>query len=230
MNLTFLLVLIFSFNTFAAPILNKNMAAEGTLVTIWPDHSDPNHFYFAPNFMKIALNNSDQAKFHFTQYRTGNCSSGWSIRRGHCHHKALITSLFIAGHEFEQLSIAQAGILKLNPRARFSAISFISSQVDFGQAFGDFIDSHDCSPRAGQAADEIPCNITLNRRGVKSLMPFLNNGRILPFKFIYRIAGVVEGANGHFTDEVLDYGLTVNLGGDALKNHPDLSSSFLWDE
>ena len=59
-------------------------------------------------------------------------------------------------------------------------------------------------------------------------MPFLNSGRTLPFKFIYRISGVIEGANGQYLNESLDYGLTVNLGGDVLMNHPELNE-FLWD-
>ena len=222
--------LLLSIPSFAAPVLNKNMAAEGTFVTIWPDHANPDQFYFAPNFMKIASDNGHNPKFHFTQYRSGSCDSRWDIRRGYCHHKALITSLLVAGYESKQLADAQSGILKIRPKARFSAIPFISSRVEFGTTLVDFIDSNDCSPRAGQAADEIPCNITLNRRGITNLMPFLNSGRILPFKFIYQIAGVIEGADGQFKNESLDYGLTVNLGGEILINHPELDTPFLWEE
>ena len=225
---TFFIFLLISTNLWAAPILNNNMAAEGTFVTIWPDHQDPNHFYFAPNFMKIANDNRNEPKFHFTQYRSGDCSSKWDIKRGRCHYKALITSLLIAGYESEQFAVAKAGILKIRPQARFSAIPFLSSQVDFGKNLKEFIDQHECSPRAGQAADEIPCTLTLNRRGVTNLMGFLNTGRVLPFKFIYQISGVVEGADGKFTDKVLNYGLTVNLGGEMLNNHPDLDAPFLW--
>lgn len=215
--------------SYAAPVLNKNMAAEGTLVTIWPDHVNPDHFYFAPNFMKIASNEMNSPKFHFTQYRTGNCSSVWSIKRGYCHHKALITSLLVVGYDLKQLTEAQAGIRKIRPKARFSAIPFIRSKVEFGTTLVDFIDSHDCSPKAGQAADEIPCNITLNRRGIKNLMPFLNSGRVVPIKFTYQISGVIEGASGQYQNETLDYGLTANIGGENLINHPELEVPFLWE-
>jgi hypothetical protein len=222
--------LLLSSTAWAAPVLNKNMAAEGTFVTIWPDHANPDHFYFAPNFMKIATDNGNNPKFHFTQYRSGSCDRRWDVRRGYCHSKALITSLMVAGYEEQQLAAAQAGIIKIRPKARFSAIPFLSSKVEFGSNLDEFIDQHECSPRAGQAADEIPCTITLNKRGITNLMPFLNSGRVLPFKFIYKISGVIEGANGQYTDEGLDYGLTVNLGGEILKKHPELDQPFLWEE
>ena len=229
MKALLLIGIFISAQVWSAPVLNMNMAAEGTFVTIWPDHVNPDHFYFAPNFMKIASDEGNNPKFHFTQYRSGSCSSRWDIRRGRCLHKALITSLMVAGYEEEQLLAAQAGIRKLRPNARFSAIPFLSSKVEFGGNFEEFIDQHECSPQAGQAADEIPCTITLNKRGVSNLMPFLNTGRIIPFKFIYRIAGVIEGADGKFTDESLNYGLTVNLGGEMLTKHPELDAPFLWE-
>lgn len=229
MKLLILLLAIMS-EAYSAPVLNKNMAAEGTFVTIWPDHQNPDHFYFAPNFMKLATDGQNNVKFHFTQYRSGSCDSRWDVRRGYCHHKAMITSLMVAGYESKQLQQAQAGILKLRPKARFSAIPFLSSKVEFGTTLEVFIDEHDCSPRAGQAADEIPCSLTLNKRGIQNLMPYLNSGSTLPFKFIYKIAGVIEGANGLYRDESLDYGLTVNLGGEVLIKHPELDVPFLWEE
>ncbi len=255
-----LLVLLFIMShAIAAPVLNKNMAAEGTFVTIWPDHTDPDHFYFAPNFMKIAYNGARNVEyvlvknnngdvegayvetrplriipadyqFHFMQFRSGECDRRRDIRRGNCHYKAMISSLLTAGYEAEQLTQAQAGIKKIRPNARFSAIPFLSSKVEFGTTLDVFIDEHDCSPRAGQAADEIPCSITLNKRGITNLMPFLNSGSILPFKFIYKIAGVIEGANGIYKDESLDYGLTVNMGGEILIKHPELDVPFIWEE
>jgi hypothetical protein len=230
MKALLVLVILLSSKVWSAPILNKNMAAEGTFVTIWPDHLNPDQFYFAPNFMKLASDSSSHPKFHFTQYRTGSCDSRWDVRRGYCHHKALITSFLVAGYEAQQLAQAQAGIRRLRPNARFSAIPFLSSKVEFGNNFEEFIDRHECSPQAGQAADEIPCTLTLNRRGIIHLMPFLNAGRVLPLKFIYRIAGVIEGADGKFMDQSLNYGLTVNLGGEMLIKHPELDVPFLWEE
>ena len=94
----------------------------------------------------------------------------------------------------------------------------------------EFTAGHNCSPKAGQAADEIPCNITLNRRGISYLMPFLNSGSILPFKFIYKIAGVIQVANGEYKEKTVDYGLTVNLGGDILRDHEELSVPYVWEQ
>lgn len=224
-----LLTLLFCSHTWAVPVLNRNMAAEGTFVTIWPDHANPDQFYFAPNFMKISVDAKLVPKFHFTQYQTGRCGRfGGAL--GGCKSKALLSTLMVAGFELEQLTIAQNGIRKLRPQARFSAIPFLSSEVNFGETLISFIDGHECAPKAGQAADEIPCTITFNRRGISKLMPFLNKGRILPFKFIYKISGVIEDGEGKFEKTTLNYGLTVNLGGEMLVNHPELNVPFLWEE
>lgn len=217
----FILLSLLSTQLWAVPVLNKNMAAEGTLVTIWPDHRDPDQFYFAPNFMQISLDLKKNAKFHLTEYYVGRCGRlGSSI--GACKRKALLTTLFVAGFEENQLKTAELGIRKLRPQARFSAIPFLGSEVEFGETLGPFIDDHECAPKAGQAADEIPCSITLNNRGIEKLSAYLAQGKILPFKFLYKISGVIDDGSGHFSLTSLDYGLTVNLGGEMLINHPDL--------
>ncbi len=206
----------------AVPVLNRNMAAEGTFVTIWPDHKDPDHFYFAPNFMKISVDENKTAKFHFTPYTTGSCGRlGGAF--GSCKKRALLTTLLTAGYELEQLQLAQAGIRKQRPQARFSAIPFLASEVQFGDSLSIFIENHECAPKAGQAADEIPCTLTFNKRGIAKMVPFLDQGRIIPFKFIYKISGLLENGEGNFEMTTLNYGLTVNLGGEMLVNHPDLN-------
>lgn len=200
----------------AAPVLNNNMAAEGTLVTIWPDHKDPNHFYFAPNSMKLAVDEKGAAKFHLTRYQD-NCNV---FKR--CDKKAMVTALFETAYKEEQLKAAQAGILKIKPQARFSVIPFQGSRVEFGKTMTPFIVEHDCAPRAGQAADEVPCTMNFNAKGVNTLIDFLSEGKVLPFKFFYKISGVIQEAGDKFRDESLEYAITVNLGGEVLINHEDL--------
>lgn len=201
----------------AAPVLNANMAAEGTLLTIWPDHQDPNHFYFAPNLLKLAVDEKGQAKFHLTRYQA-NC------RLGRCDKMAMVTALFETSYREEQLKAAQAGILKLKPQARFSVIPFLGSRVEFGKTLAPFIVEHDCAPHAGQAADEVPCTMNFNPKGVNTLVDFLSEGKILPFKFFYKISGVLQEADGKFSNQSLEFALTVNLGGEILLNHQDLQN------
>ncbi len=215
----FLLSLLFLMSTtsYAVPVLNENIAAEGTLITIWPDHKDPNHYYFAPNMMNISKDKNSDPKLHFTEFLS-NCNF---TRR--CSVKGMLNVFFVAGYREDQLRDAQAGILKINPKARFSPIPFLSSKVEFGKVLSTFVDHHDCSPRAGQAADEVPCSLVLNSRGLKTLVPYLREGKIFPFKFFYRISGVLSLGDGSFKDEMLDYATTVNLGGDVLIGHTDLN-------
>jgi len=213
---TFILALsLISCHVFALPVFNQNMAAEGTLVTIWPDHIDPNHFYFAPNLMKLSMTERGIVKFNLTKYFS-NC------RFRLCNVKALLNAFFIAGYKQDELKIAQDGILKRFPKAIFSPIPYISSRVEFGNTLDPFIDQEDCSPIAGQASDEVPCSLTLNGRGIKTLIPRLNEGKVFPFKFYYKISGVLNLANDQYKDYNLDYAIVVNLGSEMLINHEDL--------
>lgn len=210
-----LFLLMISAPIWGAPVLNNNMAAEGTLITIWPDHEDANHFYFAPNSMKIAASENGKPKFHLTRYQD-NC------RFGRCDKKAFVSALFETSYQLEQLKAAQAGILKLRPGARFSVIPFQGSRVEFGKTMSPFIVEHDCSPKAGQAADEVPCTMNFNPKGVNTLVDYLGQGKVLPFKFFYKLSGVIQEAEGKFRNEALDFGITVNFGGEILIGHEDL--------
>lgn len=224
-----LTLLLFMSVAHAAPVLNVNMAAEGTLVTIWPDHKNPDHFYFAPNFMTIAFNKNLEPEFNMVQYQTGNCGR-IGRRLGKCISHAMMSAQFIAGYEHQQLLEAQAGIKKLRPQARFSAIPFMGSKVDFGDILSEFVTKELCSPLAGQAADKIPCHLVLNRRGMEELIPFLNDGSVISFQLVYEIAGVIDVGGGVYEEDVLKYGLSVNLGGEMLAKHPSLDKPFVWEE
>jgi hypothetical protein len=211
-----LLALLFGTSAYAVPVLNENIAAEGALLTIWPDHKDPNHFYFAPNLMEISQDRNQNLKFHLTEFYD-NC------RLGRCTKRAMLNTFFIAAYREHHLKIAQEGILKKFPKARFSPIPFLSSKVEFGRTLTPFVKDNDCAPKGGQAADEVPCSMVLNYKGINTLVPYLNEGKIVPFRFLYKIAGVLASGDGTFQDEMIDYSITVNLGGEKLINHQDLN-------
>lgn len=211
------LIMLASFQAMAAPVLNRNMAAAGNRITIWPDHTDPNHFYYAPSSFNIAMGQDQKPIFNMIDYEIGNCGR---FRR--CSHKSMLTTYFEAGYRESELLQAQNSILKFNPKARFSQVPFISSRVDFGTALTPFIDDHNCSPRAGQPADLVPCTIILNAKGIQRLKPNLKEGKMMAFNFVYQIYGVVEGSNPQYKDHTAEYSIAVNLGGDVLIGHADL--------
>lgn len=215
MKTLLLLSLLFTGAVRATPVLNQNAAAEGSTVQIWPDHQDSDHFYFAPS--RIVLS-SDAAgpKFHLTRFQTGCSVMGIGCKR-----KGMINALLVASFQDEALRKAQDGILRLRPQARFSAIPMLDGEVRFTAVLAPFIVAEDCSPRTGQATDEIPCNLTINNRGLSKLVPFLADGKVLAFQFVYRIQGVNALANG-YVEAQTRYGVAVELGGEALKGHQDL--------
>lgn len=228
MKLLIAIFILYSGLVQAAPVLSSNLAADGTLITIWPDHKDPDQFYFAPNMMTLSQNEDLTPKFHFMQFKK-NCRRS-KLLKWICDYKAMMTSVFVAGFDNEQLQKAQNGIRKIRPNARFSTIPFLDSQVEFDTALKDFVSSYDCTPIGGQIRDEVPCTIVLNQNGIEHIMPFLASGATLPIKFLYRISGVIEMADGKYMDQTGRYGLIVNLGGEILKGQQDLTAPFLWSK
>ncbi len=213
----FLLTFLMTSTAFALPVFNRNVASSGNLVTIWPDHLDPNQFYFAPNMMMLALKSNGKPKFNVTYFK--NECEGLKI----CKKKAMINAFFIADMNRLELIAAKESISKRIPGARFSPAPFMESRVEFGLALDAFVEKHDCAPSAGQTSDEVPCSITLNKTGIKTLIPYLNDGKIVPFKFFYKMSGVLQNAAGQYTDSSMDYSIAVNLGGDILISNDDLN-------
>ena len=199
----------------AVPVLNQNMAADGTNIVIWPDHENPDHFYYAPSIVHLAKRASE-VKFHLMKYRTGCTVVGIG-----CRTKAMINALLVADYHSD-LEKAQQGIRRLRPQARFSTIPMFDGKVKFPPTVKAFIDQHDCSPNSGQPVDEIPCSLTLNKRGIRNLVPFLAEGKVMAFQFTYRIEGVNSYPGTGFRVASTPYGVAVALGGEELRHHIDL--------
>ena len=207
---TLILFLVFTTSSaYAVPVLNRNMAVSGHNITIWPDHKDPNHFYFAPTKMVHAEDANGKIMFNSIYYTEGRCRL-----LGRCEEQLHITTFFKASYNENDFTNATEAIRNLVPQARFSPVPFVSSKVEFGQTMFPFITEHNCAPIGGLAIDMVPCTMILNQRGVNRLIPSLEDGHILAFNFIYSIIGVVEEANSEFRSFEAKYAIAVELGGD----------------
>jgi hypothetical protein len=198
-----------SFAASAVPVLNRNVSTTGSTITIWPDHKDPNQFYYAPTRMRVALKDG-RPLITAVDYYEGSCR--WGRR---CERRMLLTTFFEAAYNESDLNDTQRKILTMNPNANFVPVPFISSQVQFGTTLASFIEEHNCSPVGGQTADLVPCTIVLNQQGVYRLLPALQQGKLLAFNFTYKLMGAVESASGQFKDFETEYSIAVNLGGEA---------------
>lgn len=213
---TLILTLFFVHSAYALPVFNKNAAGLGSNIIIWPDHLDPNHFYFAPSTIAHSELKGDKA-FSFIEYKTGCNRFGRN-----CSTKAMLSSILKAQFQQMDLESAQNEIRKTKPLARFAVVPMLNGRVEFSQSLLPFIDNHSCSPYTAQASDEIPCSLTLNFKGIRTLKPMLMEGKVLPMKFQYEILGLQEIEGGKYVDAKIDLGLSVQIGGDITVNHPDL--------
>lgn len=216
MKTLLLMLLTIASSAMAVPVLNQNMAAEGTNITIWPDHADPDHFFYAPSEVVMALKDG-KAKFHLTRFRTGCGPLGIG-----CKSRAMINTLLVASFKDEELARAQEGIRRLRPAARFSSIPMLDGEVKFTNTLRPFVVQDDCSPRTGQASDEIPCSLILNKSGLQRIVPMLNDGKVLAFQFVYKLVGVNFIPDHGFQESITRFGVAVQFGGDSLVGHEDL--------
>lgn len=200
-----------------APVLNRNSGTTGNSITIWPDHKDPNQFYYAPTRMNISVDDNNKARLNVIDYTVGSCRWGRN-----CSRKILLSTYFESAYREEDLKNTKSKILSINPKANFVPVPFLSSQVVFGTTLLPFIDEHNCSPIGGQASDLVPCSIVLNHTGINRLLPRLANGGVLAFNFVYKIFGVVESATNSYRDFEAEYAIAVNLGGESMVGIPEL--------
>lgn len=208
--------LMLSSSLYAAPVVNKNISTKGSLVTIWPDHLDPDQFYFAPKSLKLSQEEDGSVKFNAFKYKTPGCGL---LSRCHNAHISSFYRADFADHDLdEQISV----IRQTKPKARFSPVSYMISKVNFSKLLAPFIVDHECDGYGGQAMDEVSCSMILNKKGIKEIISRFNNRRPVVFHFDYTISGVVEGENPRYRNEDRTYSVSVNMAGDDLFNHPDL--------
>jgi hypothetical protein len=217
MKFLIIFCLFIALDSFAVPVLNRNVGENGSTITIWPDHKDPNQFYYAPTQMNIALDKDNKPQLSLIDYNVGRCRWGRS-----CQKKVLLTTFFESTYKQTDLDATRKTILASNPKAKLVPIPFVTSEVIFGSTLTPFIDGHNCSPIGGQAADLLPCTIVLNSNGIQRLLPALADGKILVFNFSYKIFGAIESAEKVFKDFEANYSIAVNLGGEGLAHLPDL--------
>lgn len=217
-----LFIFLFTISTaFALPVLDENRASGGGLVTIWPDHQDKNRFYFAPNELLMSEDERGRLNFSYKEYQVGRCFLWVDRARGYCHTKALVSTIFSPVYLKEEVEKSFQELKKKNPKASLLPISFQKSKLIFPSSLNSrLVDEHDCDPITGQMGDEVPCQMTLNFRGIRVLKDLLMEGRVIPLTYEYQIRGVVHSDEG-FKEKVMNFGIATKLGDTRLMNHPD---------
>jgi len=167
--------LMMSSGLYAAPIVNKNIATKGSLVTIWPDHLDPDQFYYAPKSLKIAKEEDGTLKFNAFDYKMPGCGLLTKCKN------IYISAFYEADFADKDLDEQIAVIKQTKPKARFSPVSYMESKVNFSKLLYPWVRDHECDGKGGQAMDEVSCGMILNGKGIKEIISRLENRRPVVF-------------------------------------------------
>jgi hypothetical protein len=207
----FILMSLISFSAVAVPVMNENVANNGT-ITIYPDHVDKNRFYVAPNIMMIAKNDKGVPYFSYSEFSTGVFSKA-----------GLIQMTLIPQYTREELEVAKSAILASNKNAEFSGVPFVASQLIFSTSIKSLISDSDCSHVAGLIGQEQACQLILTKKGIKLFYKALKSKNLFTvLQFQYDVDGVINDGNGHFQPQKVTHGVAARIDGSQIADFPNL--------
>lgn len=200
----------------AVPVTNENRADAG-VITIYPDHADPNRFYVAPNIVLIAREN-DVPMFSYNEVRA-DVPFFWPF----AHPVGILQMLLVPTYTRDELEVAKAKILKTNPSAQFSGLPFISSELAMSGETPLLIKENQCSHGAGLIEQQQSCSMVLTERGRKVFRRSVRNKMLFTtFQFTYQFSGFARIPDNTFREEVITHSIAARIDGDQLAKYPQL--------
>jgi hypothetical protein len=193
----------------ALPIMNRNSPG-AEMITVLPDHLDPNLYYLAPTVLVTARHETGIPQFSYHEYKVD----------GDKH--ALVQTTMRPAFDEALIRETKARIQGLNPLARFTALPFIETKVVFGETAVALISKSSCDHQAGLIGDEQSCSFTLNDTGIRVLRPSFKRGTTLVMQMQYAVMGVIQIADGSYHDKKAVYEMAGRIGGPELAGFPQL--------
>ena len=115
-----------------------------------------------------------------------------------------------------------------NPKAEFSGLPFISSQLEMTGELNQIISNHECNHKAGVVGQEQACSMILTSQGRFLFLSALERKTIFTtLQFSYSFAGVVKLADGTYRDQMIQHGIATRIDGAQLGDFPNLVRSFV---
>lgn len=196
---------------FAVPIVNENVANFG-VITIYPDHADPNRFYVAPNVVTLSVDNQGIPVAGYYEFTS---VEGYS--------RALLQMTMTAAYTREEFEAAKNAILARNPAAQFSGLPFVGSKLVLNGQIKDLIRQNECNHIAGLIGQEQSCSLLLNLRGRNAFRDAVKQKKVfLHLQFEYTVKAFVKNAAGGLADYDLTHGIAARISGEQLSKVPNL--------
>lgn len=210
-------------NAHAVAVLNENVANSGVM-TIYPDHADPNRFYIAPNIVRVSQGNHGKPVFSYYELAKGEYSiiSGGKPRKGYTAIESILQLTLAPAYTRLEFEEAKQQILRKNPKAEFSGIPFVHSELALTGLIESLIERADCNHQAGLIGQEQSCTVLLSDFGRKAFLTDIHKQRIfLTLQFEYTILAVIKKADGTFQDQQIVLSVAGLIHGEQLAPYPE---------
>lgn len=191
----------------ALPLLAESAALRaGNALTLYPDHQDPNKFYFMPNSSRIGRDQRGVPTFSFTYY---GLDKGDLSQAG-----ALMVYVGRLASDNDQAQ-ALSHFLRTNPRAGVAVLPIRESIVTLNSTTGQtplkpLFSEFNFAAKGGRAEDEIGINAILTGIGAKLFKASLlaEVGAALKYDMCYKVQGLGPAMDGKIfvrMDRVYDH-------------------------
>ncbi len=207
----FLAAQMISISAWALPVVNENVANLGVL-TIYPDHKDPNRYYIAPNIAMISRNSQGVPVFSY-----------FDTRKSFFKPVGIMQMTLVPTFTLEALEVAKSRIIAKNPHAVFNSVPFIKSELALTGTLKSLFSDNLCNHIAGLIDQEQSCILELTSNGRYLFAKAIRHKLLFTtLQFNYTIHAVRLKADGTYEDIEIQHGIAVRIDGDQLSNYPHL--------
>lgn len=205
------LLMFLSAQSLAIPVINENVANSGVM-TIYPDHQDPNRYYIAPNVAMIAKNSKGVPVFSY-----------YDTRKSFWKPIGIMQMTLVPAYTHDEFESAKAAILAKNPNAVFSGVPFVRSELALTGDLPSIFSDNRCNHIAGLIGQQQSCVLELTNNG-RYLFAKAIKHRLLftTLQFEYTLQAVRLRADGKYEDTEITHGIAVVIDGDQLADYPKL--------
>lgn len=194
-----------------APVINENAANNG-IITIYQDHADPNHYYLAPNVVTIARGNDGRPIFSYVEFS-----------RGLFETVGLIQMTLAPAYTRAELEAAEKDILSKNPKAIFSGVPFVKSELKMSEPLREIFQGTACNHLAGLIGQEQSCAFELTAKGRKMFLRAVKAKSLFTtLQFEYTIDAFFKKPDGGYGQNLYQFGIAARIHGEELSGYPEL--------
>jgi len=187
--MTSIVTLLVADNSFAYPIVSDSESIrQGDILTLYPDHRDPNKVYFFPNSSMLAVDNSELPMFGLTTWGLNEIPFKSENAGAYMTFTARLTS-----DPLQQKAIDS--YLADNPTKRIAVIPVKESTVGLttnasnSNPFGKLIEEMSLSEHGGHGEDEIGFMATLTGIGARVFREAVKKPDVFKINYCYSFDG-----------------------------------------